>query len=372
MSSDNAAAHVRFHQKLLRGSAAALPSQVFASLPPTHEWVRRAVRWTNETSLHDPTSLIAHQPAGSLPPPAPSLPNPPSAASAAASSLNRTINRALALRDNACYIRAAHTRDRSPLTIAAMQPPVAHCAQPYVHRRDAGTLLLFRAGFLAQDTQRAIDDMQTQATRGVHVPAPAFLVCPDCHEPVNDEDGSSSTACQYRIMLHRFSRCPARSVILNWYHDVAVRSAPTPAVAAMLARARFASAAAASSPYAETDIQAFLHHLLDPAALCRPADATGRRRLLHAATLLLTYLNEDAPRLPPADEFGDLPCIHFPCSGTPVRPLAGTIDSAFWACVLNSAHSVLRPRADEAEAPVGARRNPVRHCRTGKRRRDDR
>ena len=136
----------------------------------------------------------------------------------------------------------------------------------------------------------------------------------------------------------------------------------------MLARARSASSREDPSPQDQLDIRAFLRHLLAPSALCGPDDEASQRRMAHAATLLLTYKNADAPRLPPPEEYGPCPCIQFPaCCG----PLITTeINDAFWALVLISAHSVLRPRADVAEAPRGARADPERGGR--KRRHDDR
>ena len=132
----------------------------------------------------------------------------------------------------------------------------------------------------------------------------------------------------------------------------------------LLARARLASSAEPPPPFASEDVEAFLQHLLAPSALCTSGDEACCRRMTHAATLLITYQNVDASRLPPVEEFGPLPCIRFPNCSNPVRPTAGSIDEAFWAAVLISGHSVLRPRADEAEAPVGVRRvNPERGCR---------
>ena len=300
-------------------------------------------------------------PASLSPPPTPA--SDTSAGVSGPPSINRIVNLALADRDCCRYRRDARWADRSPLTLAALGTPASRSMQPYMHRRDASALLLYRSGYLPQDSQLALDDLMSSKKRGVHVPAPAFLTCPDCHAAVNDEDGSSGTSCQFKIMMHRFSCCPARSAILTWYHDVAVRSVPTPEMAALLARARSASSEATPSPQAQQDIQAFLRHLLEPSALCRPADDACQRRLTHAVTLLLTYKNADAPRLPPPEEFGPSPCIQFPACREPVRPLADHINDAFWALVLVSAHSVLRPRADEAEAPRGVRHARVRECR---------
>ena len=363
--SDNAAAHVRYAHKIIRASVDSLPRQIASCLPNTHLWMERANKWVNEVAQHDPTRRLADAML-KPPPPFPCHLQAPAPASKAPPPLNRIINRAIALRDAPAYLCTATKRGRSPLALAALSSAPLHRAQPYVHRRDAGALLLFRAGLLAQDTKTANDDLYKSTKRRFDALAPAFLTCPDCHDDVNDEDGSSATAYQYRIMLHRFSRCPARIAILNWYYDVAVRSVPTPTMAAMLARARLASTAEPPPPFASEDVQAFLRHLLEPSALCRPGDSAHCRRMTHAATLLITYQNVDAPRLPPADEFGPLPCIHFPNCSIPVRPLAATIDDAFWAAVLISGHSVLRPAvlaagADEAEAPAGVRRS-VRLC----------
>ena len=361
---DNAAAHIRYHFKLRNRPQGSLPSKALAALPHTDHWLQRCTKWTRVACNTDPTSRLSD----ALAAPA-STNNEADAApgSASARSPNHMINAALAYRDHAAFINAATKRERPMLTITALQQPLSFCPQPYMAQRNYYPNILFRSGYFL-DTATAAHVVRApvgKRKRSDTMLAPPYLCCPLCTEPINSEHDSHDDTCrQHNVTVHRVTTCASMAAVSTWYHNVAVRICPSPAMASMLARVR-----ALKSPNVSHDdpvVGAFIAHLLSPTSICDAHDRGQCRRMLQATSMFLSSTDASMRDLPVEGSFGRLPTVARTGGLPALRATSGKIDDAFWADVLTNVPFV-PPQCcapgHEAEAPVGVRRGPLRQCR---------
>ena len=137
-------------------------------------------------------------------------------------------------------------------------------------------------------------------------------ICPDCGCEVScgDVDHTDSNR-KYWMCLHRISSCSSTVEVANWYHEVAVRLAPTERMVAAVNGARVAKPlwAAGNIDAWELSCITFLRHLLTPMAML--VDDDQLHPMLYATRLFLTTLDADVTNLPDADDFGPVPALPF-------------------------------------------------------------
>ena len=158
------------------------------------------------------------------------------------------------------------------------------------------------------------------------------------------------------MVLHRITSCHAVADLINWYHDVAVRVAPTVMMAKTLVDARKAEVlwAAGSHELWEAHCLPFLRHLLSPAAACPPADTAARHLMLKAARMFFSTVLDCINDLPTATTVGPVPVFPFlPADIVLPGRATGVIDVTYWDAV--ERHLPPVPQSDqpghEAEAP---------------------
>jgi Reverse transcriptase (RNA-dependent DNA polymerase) len=367
--SDNAAAHVRYAHKIVHSHAALLPRSVHRSLPIDHEWNTRVSRWRREICDEDPSASLADL-----------LGDPTSAYAASppdsdtgdsqVPSVNHALNCALRCRDSAAYAKEVHDKQKSLLTQRALSSPVTHAPQPYIDQLDIRAQLAFRSGHILSDLPGALAEgapRSQKRTRGSCFPTPSFTCCPDCSRVITPEHpGRAERARRDAVMLHRFTNCPARSQVNDWYHDVAVRLAPSGDLVQVIARARRAATLPPSSPQYDADVWPYLTHLLSPDLACAPDDQAQRTNMLFATARLLTVVDEQFSQLPDAAAFGPAPHFTFYTESGALAPPISLADADFWNAVLSTCDSVppvAETQEHEAEAPSGVRRGPHRVCK---------
>jgi hypothetical protein len=165
----------------------------------------------------------------------------------------------------------------------------------------------------------------------------------------------SDATCAFRMVLHRITSCSAVADLVNWYHDVAVRIAPTASLAATIIAARTTEQLWAAQENASWEAQClpFLRHVLSPSSACPPSGGAAQRRMLDATRLFLTAVPCEFAGLPAAASFGDVPVFDFWPAGADLSSLTpGVVDASFWNEVERHLPPVPRVVPGlEAEAP---------------------
>ena len=343
-ASDNRAAHVRYWQRVRMMPASRLQHRALSMLTPRHPWLKRVVRWRDEIVAADPDASIAALLADQVPPPSPV----PLEQEAPVRTPNRAINDGVAKGDTTRYLEASRRRGRPVQTLAMRRAPCLR-PQPYLRDQSFPSWLLFRCGRFARDPA------------GMPGASSEHPDCPDCGCSVIPEDGSLvDSACSYRMVLHRVTSCAANAAVCRWYHEVALRLAPTESVARAVVGARSACALWRAGDVAawERSCLPFLDHLLCPSALCPAGDPSMLRLMLEATRLFLTTVDAAASDLPAAGLFGPEPVLPFLPAGDVGGADIDFADASYWDVV--SRHLPPVPRGQpghEAEAPW------VRFCR---------
>ena len=156
---------------------------------------------------------------------------------------------------------------------------------------------------------------------------------------------------------------PSTTNVANWYHDVAVRLAPTAKMVAAIHGARVAAPfwAAGDIPAWEQSCFPFLRHLLSPTVML--VDDDQLHPMLRATRLFLTTLDVDVTDLPDAADFGPVPALPFLHGSLPGGFTPLSLDETFWENVALSPPPVPQVMpGHEAEAPwVRLNRRRGRH-----------
>jgi hypothetical protein len=166
------------------------------------------------------------------------------------------------------------------------------------------------------------------------------------------------------MVLHRVTACASTAAVTNWYHDAAVRVAPTEELVRAILGARAAERLWADEKHAEWEAacRPFLRHLLSPTLVCPKHDELARRNILDVTRLFLTTLDAAAASLPDAATYGGVPVLPFLLAAPPDMVLPCVINEDFWNMVERRMPPV--PQVDpghEAEAPwVRPRRRDLR------------
>ena len=327
MRSENIAAHVRFRHRMQHAERGSHKAAALAlSHATVDSWARRARGWCADVRRANADDSIADTLADSN-----FHEDTPERAS------NAEINKAVAHLDTNTARNAARRAGRMAC-LAAMNKKPCLRPHPYIHHERALDVLSVRGGSLPHDTpynpqadpgpprkrqKRCAHAVRTGKRKHQHsddtADAPPGTYCQDCTHDVDDPEPVTPehlSICQrerdYRLLLHRITTCSGMHANLPWYHDVALRIAPTPDLARAISYALQAGPFFEAARYHEWKLaaQPLLDHIQSPTDVCDKTDFTQQASMIAATSHLLTI--SDPADLPAPDMFGPPPTVETP------------------------------------------------------------
>ena len=257
---------------------------------------------------------------------------------------NNVINKALKEYDRLTAITDATFAQRPTITLFALSHKNASHRQPYITTANPRAILAFRAGRLDGDPPTGSNPDNPDE--------PPYIRCPDCTHAINDEnDATDDRTRQLNIMFHRLTDCHHMTQANNWYHDVAVRIAPTLRMARTIGGAKLGRGLMAEGRGEEWRqlCSSLVLHLLSPTDLCSKDDKAQQDMMLSATSTFLSRPQE----FPDANQFGPSPSLRLE-DGTLFLPATDNVFGLFTDCCVGPSatpNSVPSPSGEaEAEA----------------------